>query len=166
MSMYTLPHFGQIDLTKLEECYDVTIEFNGGETEIDLNFEQKTIDTYRLDIVKGFLDNLSDFDKKNKEYINQDFADDNCDTVKTYVEFCIQELGENELADVVDLTNKSIDPEVQLINALRLVRIGFFPDERNHFVTFDYSISRDLTDDLVVIFTDENGKMDYMTMES
>lgn len=40
------------------------------------------------------------------------------------------------------------------------------PHNENQFAIFDYSIDQDLTQYLVVINTDENGNLDYMTMES
>ncbi len=46
------------------------------------------------------------------------------------------------------------------------MRIGLYPDSDGQFAIFDYSIGRDLVDYLVVINTDENGMLEYMTMES
>jgi hypothetical protein len=125
MSSYTLPHFGEINPAALEDYYDATIEFQGKEVDLDLNFGNKTIDTARLDIVRKFIDNLADLDRKNKEYIDQDFKNEVCDTVATYIEHHLEDLNENELAEVIDPGNKSIDPKRQLINALHLVRVGF-----------------------------------------
>lgn len=166
MANYSLTHFGQIDLTNLEEYYDVNIDFDGQEIQIDLNFENKTIYSKRLDTIKQFIEKIADFDKKNKKYIEQDYSNEDCDTVKTYVEHHLEEIDKAELSGLVDFDNKSISPEKQLMKALRLVRIGLYPDSEDQFAIFDYSIGRDLTDYLVVINTDEEGKLDYMTMES
>lgn len=166
MSSYTLPHFGKLDLTNLDEYYDVEIEFNGKEVDLDLNFGNKTVDPARMDIVKKFLDNLSEFDQKNKKYIDQDFEDEDRDTVTTYVEHHLEELNKDDLIKIINLDNEDVDHERQFINALHLVRVGFYPDGEDQFAIFDYSIGRDLTNYLVVIFTDENGEMDYITMES
>ena len=166
MANYSLKYFGQIDSTNLEEYYDVNINLNGEEIQIDLNFENKTIDTKQLDAVKNFIEKIADFDKKNKKYIEQDYSNDDCDTVKTYVEHHLEEIDKAELSGLVDFDNKSISPEKQLLNALRLVRVGLYPDSDDQFAIFDYSIGKDLTNYLVVINTDKNGKLDYMTMES
>lgn len=166
MSNYSLPHFGQIDLANLEEYYDADMEFNGEAIELDLNFGKKTIDAARMDLVKRMIENLTDFDSKNKKYIDEDFADEHSDTVMTYIDHHLEEIDRDDLAGLIDFDNKSIDLEKQLINALRLVRVGFYPDSEDQFAIFDYSIGRNLTDHHVVIFTDENGELDYMTMES
>lgn len=166
MANYTLPHFGQIDPSNLDEYYDTDIEYSDGEIQIDLNFENKTIDGKKLDSIKKFIEKIGDFDKKNKKYIEQDYKDENCDTVKTYVQHHLEDLGEDELGDLVDFNKKSVHPEIQLMKSLKLVRVGLYPDREDHFAVFDYSIDPDLTQYLVVITTDENGKLDYMTMES
>jgi len=166
MSSYALPHFGELDLSNLDEYYDVEIEFNGKEVDLDLNFEKKTVDPARLDIIKKFLENLPEFDQKNKKYINEDFEGEDTDTVATYVEHHMEELDEEELGDIIDFENKAVEPERQFVNALHLVRVGFYPHGEDQFAIFDYSIGREITDYLIVIFTDENGDLEYMTMES
>lgn len=146
MDSYLLPHFGQINLAALEEYYDTSIDFNGREIEIDLNFENKTIDKKQMDIVKSFLENIDNFDKKNKKYIEKDFKDEDGDTVKTYLEHHIEEIDKASLGKLIDFSNKSIDPERQLMKSLQLVRVGLYPDSEDQFAIFDYSIGRDLTD--------------------
>ena len=166
MANYSLPYFGELDSKNLEEYYDVDIDFNGQKTQIDLNFENNSIDTKRLDIVKQFIENISEFDKKNKKYIEEDYADADNGTVKTYVEHRLEEIGKDELSNLVDFDNKATNPEIQLINSLRLVRVGLYPDNEDQFAVFDYSIGKELTQYLVVININEKGYLDYMTMES
>jgi Protein of unknown function (DUF2004) len=166
MANYTLPHFGQIDVANLDEYYDVEIQFGSEGVQIDLNFENKTIDQNRLDAAKKFIDKISDFDIVNKKYIESDYNDEECDTVRTYVEHHLEEIAQDELSKLVDFKNKTIKPDKQLMKKLRLVRVGLYPDKEDQFAIFDYSIGKDLTNYLVVINTDENGKLDYMTMES
>jgi hypothetical protein len=166
MANYSLPHFADIDTDNLEEYYDVDIDFNGQEIQIDLNFENKSIDPKRLDIARRFIQSISEFDKKNKEYIEQDYNDEECDTVKTYVEHHLGEIGKDELGDLVNSDDEETNPEIQLMKSLHLVRVGLYPDSEDQFAIFDYSIGQDLTQYLVVINTNENGELDYMTMES
>ena len=166
MANYSLPHFGQIDLTNLDEYYNVEIDFDGQKIEVDLNFEEKSIDSKQMDTVKKFMGKIPDYDKKNKKYIERDYADEDGDTVKMYVEHHLEEIDKTELAGLVDFNNKSVSPEKQLVKALSLVRVGFYPHDDDEFAIFDYSISKKLTNYLVVISTDKNGKLEDMTMES
>lgn len=167
MSQYILPYFKPVELKKPQEYNSTQIEFNNHEVDLDLNFWGEPIEARRLDIVKNILDNLKDFDKKNLLYIEQDYADQNADTAKTYVDHHLTELSEEELAAVVDFSNSSTTPEKQLINALRLVRVGFYPDEgEDQVAVFDYSLGYDVTNYLIVIFINEKGELDHITMES
>ena len=166
MSTITLPYFGRIDSTSLDEYYDTEIPFNGNQIQIDLNFENKSINTERLDLVKEFIENISAYDTKNKKYIEQDYSNEDCDTVRTYVEHYIESFDKDELSEFIDFDNKTLTPEIQLMNSLRLVRIGFYPDSEENFATFDYSINPEIADQLVVIFMGSTGEMNYMTMES
>lgn len=165
MAKYALPHFGEIDTDALEEYYDVDIEFNGKELSLDLNFEGESIDSGRLDSVKKILEKLDEFDQQNKNYIEQDYKDEEADTVKTYVEHHLEEIGKDELAEIID-ADKSGKKELLLMKALHLVRVGFYPHGEEIFAIFDYSIGEDYTNYLVVINTDDKGKLVYMTMES
>lgn len=166
MAMIKIPHFGPLDPEALEEYYDVEIDFNGKQIQVDLNFGNTSIDPSKLDIVKAFIDNIRIHDIKNKKFIEDDYKDEEGDTVKTYLEHHLEELGEDELAALIDPNSKSSEHEKQLLKKLHLVRVGIYPEGEDQFAIFDYSLGQDITDYLVVINTDENGNLVYMTMES
>lgn len=166
MANFTLPHFGPIDPNDLEEYYEVEISFNSRQIEIDLNFENKTIDPKRLETVQHFIDNIRIFDINNKNYIVNDYNNKDGDAVKFYLQHHLEELGNTELAALLPAGSKKPDHEKLLLQKLHLVRVGIYPDNANEFAIFDYSIGQQITNDLVVIFTDENGNLDYMTVES
>lgn len=166
MKEYTLPHFGNLATENLDEYYDVNIEFDGDEIEIDLNFENKTIDTITMDKVKNFIENIEKHNKLNHTYIVNDYNDEDGDTVRSYLEYHLEEVEKEELSDLINFDDKTTEPELQLLKNLKLVRIGLYPDNEDNFAIFDYSIGVEITDYVVVVNTDENGKLDYMAMES
>lgn len=166
MEDYTLPHFGNLSLENLEEYYDVDIEFDGNQIQIDLNFENKTFDKPTMDKVKKFIENIDKFDKQNKTYILNDYNDEDGDTVKLYLEHHLEEVSKEELSNLIDFEDTTKEPEQQLLTKLTLVRVGLYPESEDNFAIFDYSIGQEITSYLVVINTDENGNLDYMTMES
>ncbi|MBC5834462.1 DUF2004 domain-containing protein [Flavobacterium sp. F372] len=166
MTEYTLPHFGKLATENLEEYYDVDIVFNGNEIQIDLNFENKAIDIATMDKVKNFIENIEKFDILNKNYILDDYNDEEGDTVKFYLEDHLEEIGKDELSTLINFDDTTIELEQQLLAKLKLVRVGLYPESEDNFAIFDYSIGQDITNYLVVINTDENGQLEYMTMES
>lgn len=166
MATIILPHFGELDTEALEEFYDAEMELNGETIELDVNFEGDSIDPLELESVKRFLDNIPAFDKQNQTYIAADYADEEADTVKTYVDHHLEDIGQDDLGDLIDFENAQVPPADQLVKALKLVRVGIYPDSEEQFATFDYSIGQHLTNYMVVVFTDQNGQLDYMTIES
>jgi len=164
----TLPHFGKLHTENLEEYYNVDIEFNGKEIQIDLNFENKKIDTATFDKIKNFIENIGEFNKQNQGYIKADFDDENGNTVKEFVTFHIEELGD-ELLEQIDISSNDTDKEQTFLTKLYLTRVGLYPDgkyDTSYFAVFDYSINRDLSDQLIVVKTDENGNLDHLSWES
>lgn len=156
----------QLDPNNLDDYYDWDFVFSDQHISVDLNFDHKTIDVNRLQMVKKFMANIEIFNKVNMDRIKQDYDDDNCDTVKTYIKYFIKDLDDEDLAKFATAENQGLDIEQQLVNKFQLVRVGLYPHEDTHFATFDYTISEELTNDLVVIFTNFLGDMDYMTLES
>jgi hypothetical protein len=166
MANFKLPHFGVLNPAALEEYYDVDIDFNNKQIQVDLNFENKTIDVERLEMVKRFIENIRIHDLNNKKHIEADFADEDGDTVREYLEHHIEELATDELNQLIGFNTKTVDQPKLLLKKLYLTRVGLYPDSKEQFAIFDYTIGRELTDYLVVINTDENGNLDYMTMKS
>ncbi|WP_185290505.1 DUF2004 domain-containing protein [Chryseobacterium lactis] len=166
MAEYTLPYFGQLSTDNIEEYYDVTINFNGNEIQIDLNFESESTDAAKLDQIKNYLENIEPFNKLAKNYILEDYHNEDGDTVKLYLEHHLEEVEQDELSTLINFDDSTTEPEQQLLTKLELVRIGLYPDNEDGFAILDYSIGREITNYLVVINTDQNGQLDYMSMES
>ena len=166
MATINLPHFGHLDPQVLDQYYDVEISFGGREIMIDLNFIDNSIDIKLMETVKGFLENLRIYDLNNKRYIENDFNDEDGDTVMLYLKKHLHELGNAELSGLINTGTKSIEHEKQLLKKLQLVRVGIYPATENPFAVFDYSIGKAYTDDVIAINTDENGNLNYMSVEN
>jgi hypothetical protein len=119
-----------------------------------------------MDKVKNFIENVDKFDKLNKTYILNDYNDEDGDTVKFYLEHHLEEVGKDKLSTLINFDDTTTEPEQQLLTKLKLVRVGLYPHDEENFAIFDYSIGEEITNYLVVIYTNENGELDYMTMES
>ena len=161
-----LPHFGKLPTENLEEYYDVDIDFKGNQIQIDLNFDSKTIDASTFEKIKKVIENIEKFDEQNKKYILQDYNDEEGDTVKFYLEHHLDEVEKEELSALINFDDTANEPEKQLLNKLKMVRVGLYPNDKDNFAIFDYSIGQEITNYLVVINTDENGALDFMSMES
>lgn len=166
MAEYTLPHFGALDIENLEEFYLTDIESNGNTVHVDLNFETQSLDTDTMDKVKTFIDSIERINILNNKHITNDFNDEDGDTVRVYMDHHIEELDSAEISNLINFDDTKIEPTKQLLSKLRLVRVGIYPQNEDFFASFDYSIGMDLTDYLIVIYTDEHGQLQDMVMES
>ena len=151
MANVKLPHFGVLDSDALDEYYDAAVDFNRTQIQIDLNFETKTIDIDRLKIVSHFIENIRIHDLNNQKYIESDFTDEGGNTVKEYLEHHIEELPTDELKLLVGADVKPNDQAKILLKKLYLVRVGLYPDSKDQFAIFDYSLGQELTNYLVVV---------------
>lgn len=167
MNNYNLPHFGLINPDNLDDYYDTSISLNGKEISIDLNFDKTTIDGDGIDVIKNFLENIENYDKQNKKFIDNDYLDEDGDTVKAYVTEHVEDYGDEFLEELqIDLNG---DKEKQFMDMLHLVRVGLYPDNKygaSYFAVFDYTVNKDLTDQIIAVKTDQNGNLDHLAWES
>jgi hypothetical protein len=163
---FDLPYFGQLNINALEDYYECSTSLNGRNIDLDLNFENSSVIKIKMEAVKSVLENLEKFDKQNKVYIENDYINEEGDTVRSYLENHLEQFDEDELNLLIDRTDTLNSPEKQLLQKITLVRLGLYPDNDSYFTTFDYSIGKDLTQYLIVITTDEDGKLNYLTTES
>jgi hypothetical protein len=143
MAEYTLPHFGNLPTENLEEYYDVDIDFNGNEIQIDLNFENKSIDKLTMDKVKYFIENIDKYHELNKTYILNDYNEKDGNTVKFYLEHHLAEVGKDALSKLINFDDTTTEPKQQLLTKLKLVRVGRVQFKMSHqaavFKTFRIS---------------------------
>lgn len=169
MAIYKLPYFGEIEMASLEEYYSVKVEYAKEEITLDLNFEKKFIETPTMDIVKYFIENISQIDKQNKSLYFEDY-EKNGETAD-YIEFYFEEFNKDELTEILNLNEDEPSQKLQLLNKLELKRVGMYPDEKygaSYFGVFDYSIKIDdeYCNQLLVVKTTNKGTLDHITWES
>ena len=166
MSTYDLHPFGEINLKAVEACYEGEIEFQARNLEVDLNFDKEKVSEKKLEVVRSMIEHIDQLDLNNKKYIQDDFKDESEDVTRNYIDFHLNEIGSEKLSGLIDINDTSISKEEQLLSKLHLVRVGFYPESREHFAVFDYTIGQDLTDYIVVINVDIKSKIHCMTQES
>lgn len=169
MTKINLPYFEQLDFTVLEEYYAAETLFNGTTLRLDLNFENNSIDEEQAKTIQVFLNNIAAFDIENKISIRKDFTDEGETT--DYINFYLDELDVEELGSIIDITSEDSLKKEQLLDKLKLIRVGLYPDGKygtDNYGVFDYSIEIDgePCNQLLVVKTDKNGNLDHITWES
>lgn len=164
-----LPYFGEINPAQLEEYYHTTAVVKGLTVNLDLDFQHKTISLETVRTIQDFLNNLARWDGHNQAALEQDFTA-NSETAD-YIGFYFDELDETELAALLPTTTSPDARASQLLKALKLIRVGLYPDgkyDAEQFATFDYSIylAGEPCNQLLAVNTDKQGKVDHISWES
>lgn len=166
MTTYDLNPFGEINTKFLDECYNGEIQFQSRSLRLDLNFEKNKVAENKLDIIKSMIENIEQLDLQNRKYIQDDYNNVDGDITKGYIGFHLNELDKDQLASLIDMDVDIVEKGEALLNKLYLYRVGFYPECKEHFAVFDYTIGKDFTDYIVVINVDIKGKIHCMTQES
>jgi hypothetical protein len=162
--IYEHPNFGKLNLYELEERYDSVFDFEDLTVEIDLNFEEKIIKPNRIEIVNTFLNNLNDFHQNNILKIQKDYKKGG--EAKFYAEEMMEYLEEDdELNLCFPNTNRSLLSEEFILSKLYLKRIGFYPNDKDYFAVFDYTIHEEMNY-LLVLKYNQKQKISEITVES
>lgn len=168
MKTFDLTYFGVINITQLEKDYRTKTIYNSKALNLDINFENESIDEEQALEINHILNNISAIDEENRKLINKDFKKKG--ETRDYITFYLEELFEEELQEIIDYNDKSISKEKQLLNKLILIRVGLYPDNAStgYSVVFDYSIEieGEPCNQLLVVKTDIKGKLDHITWES
>lgn len=167
MAQIELPYFGQINYSQLEQYY--TVKVNELNIKVDLNFVDNNINEEEALNVKVFLENILTFNTINKKEILNDFNNEG--ETQAYINFYLEELTEEELKEIIGYDDESLTLEEQLLNQLRLVRVGIYPDKKfgiNFYSVFDYSIYIDgeACNQVLAVKTNRKGELDCIDWES
>lgn len=163
MSKIKIACFGEVD-TSSDDYFEGHVTLGGRETEVDLNFENyegKPVDW--AGEVEHFLGNLAACKANTDRAILA--ADSDEGTVEEYIQFHLDEL------DNIDSLVAEADPALTQKEQLRallvekLERIWIYPGSEP-YATWDYMIDSEHSDEILVVYTDNQGEVENISWES
>ncbi|WP_427872555.1 DUF2004 domain-containing protein [Flavobacterium sp. MMS24-S5] len=169
MKNFSFIHFGEIDIDNLDEYYEATFELDRNQVNIIISFEKNKIDYSTATLINNFLSNIKQYNSQNIVSIEKNYDNGDDSTVKDYVEFHLEEFYMNKLSQIIDFSDKTIEVEKQFLKNLKLIRVALSPDGvfgNENFATFDYTISTEITDELIAVYSDENNALKDIAWES
>lgn len=161
MEKFTFPPFGKIDLSSLDDNYTAEIDVNGITVDLNLFFEFVDVSERQVYAMKCFIDQIPNIDIQNRIYIDKEYDNVEGQIVKEYLTCHLEQLDEEDLYELVDFGNQTINPEKQLYNHMKLCRVTLHcePDDKLGFNSFfEYSVCNELTDCVIVVATNGFGK--------
>lgn len=158
-----ITYFGEVEINSPQETIEGKVIIDKLQIELDLNFYDGRLEYDWVAEYENYIKDLKQHKANVEVAIRSDYKDGG--DVKEYVDFHLEELGASIIDKVLAGTDASKSKEERLLTALKLVRIGFYPGDENYAV-WDYTISREIADMLVVVNTDNTGKINYVTWEN
>jgi len=171
---FELTYVGSLDLEHMEERYDGELELNGATVKLDLNIEGTTLPLARAQATEAFVSSLAASTSVAKAFIETDLGNKKDTTVKDFLDFHIEELPAKTLAKLLDRKSK-LDKHRQLLAKLVLERVGLYPQTKGDgFAIFDFTFEgnrlvkgrRAITDQIIAVYLDANGKVGHLSHES
>ncbi|WP_299775917.1 DUF2004 domain-containing protein [uncultured Pseudoteredinibacter sp.] len=159
-----IPPFGKIDSKNIEEYYDGSVNVDGKDVEIDLNFESESVDDELLECVATVTSRVPELANKAWAAISEDWdLGSESETARFYLQHHLDEFSEEEIVKLFG--TQSVDKSV-FLKALSLVRIGLYPEDDEMFSLFDIQLNQDLTDYLMSVSIDSDGQVTGISFES
>lgn len=158
-----ITYFGEVEINSPQETTEGKVTIDNHQIELDLNFYDGVPEHNWVAEYEDYIKDLEQHKADVEAAIRADYEDGG--DVKEYVDFHFEELDASVIDKALAGTDASKPKEERLLSALKLVRIGFYPGNENYAV-WDYTIGREIADMLVVVNTDNTGKINYVTWES
>lgn len=161
MDTVDIKYFGTIENPPHDEVYEATMYVEEGEVELDLIFYNRPQDEKWIDELTSYLDELPLIKERLEKKITSNYRDGG--VVKEYIDFHIED-DPIILVDLFDDASLKSEKE-QLIDALKLERINFYPEEEK-YTSWCFTIGRDYTDMEIVIQTSNKGRIESIVWDS
>jgi hypothetical protein len=159
------PIFGRIDPAE-KDCWEATIDHAGRQIRIDLNLDSGKIDADALARVTSLIDDPSKLEKSSREAMRKDYGQSEDSMAALYRSHHRDELSEAELTTCFG-TSKAWQDDIDVFLAhCKLIRIGLYPEETERCLVLDFSLGESVTQYLLVVSFDSNGKAVAVDMES
>ena len=149
---------------------ETIIELQNREIQLDINTDAVLGKDSWVKEYEEYISKLETFKEKIDKEIIKDF--ENNGVTKEWVDYHSEELMESiEDNGTLDSCDKNLPIDRQILSALKLNRIGIYPEYENidgeeYYAIWDYILDDEISDQILVIVTDKNGEIVNITWES
>lgn len=164
-TIHKIEPFGEIDFNKAEEEYTIyDYDLNGSKIWFDLIFENETVSESLIPDITAFITRIPELTATIKAKIIEDYQTG--EIVKGYINHHFEECPPEELTEIginTDQPEQAIKDE--MARNIHLKRIGIYAEDET-FCVFDYTLSEEITQYLVVVNTNKQGEIEEIVIES
>lgn len=157
-----IKYFKNVDFNT--DYLETAIEFQNREIQLDINTDAVLGENNWVKEYEEYISKLEIFKEKIDKKIIEDF--ENNGITKEWVDFHLEELGEAiEEEGLLKECDKKLSLDRQVLSIIKLNRIGIYPEYEDYAI-WDYILDDEISDEILVIVTDKNGKIVDITWES
>lgn len=165
MNQQKLLFFGDIDLDQVKNEYTSSLQFDEKKITINMNiFEDETVTPEIINKAQAFLEKIEDQIRSVNKYMLDDYESEG--ETYGYIEHHIENLTPEEIKEIIGKYTPEEAQEDDLVANLKLNRIAIFPEDDDEFAVFDFTIGEQYTDYVIAIYTDIDGKLIDLGIES
>jgi hypothetical protein len=151
----------------VDGVFRANLDLRGSRVRVRLDINvHGAVTQHLLDSVAGFVTNLASFDQLARDFLSQDFEQNNESSVRLYVEHHLEQLDPDDLWASLGAANSQAFDADLLLSRIYLCRVGLYPDNQNQRALFDYTVGERLTQYVIVVRFDSDGTILSAEMES
>jgi Protein of unknown function (DUF2004) len=178
MATFDLPVLGPTDFAPSSEgCWDFQLEIPSGPVAVDVNLALgQEMTAEMISRMAPFFAGLASFDSLARAALKADYEKGEAGQAREFLAFHIEEFTEAERERWFgpdDPDSLGVD---HLLAALRLDRMGLYPEQPEKIAVFDYVIGRRFrdedgkfivdSDEILCVNFDADGKLSHVSWES
>ena len=133
---------------------------------LDFNVQGDTLNQKSVDAVASFVADLAAFDERARRAIDSEQEQGGEYAVQEYIDHHLEQFTKPQLLQCLGTEDAASVSPALFLSKLRLHRIGLYPEDSDEPAIFDYTIDREMTDYLIVVHFDLQGKAFAVEMES
>ena len=157
-------YFGELSPDNVESYYECQVVIDDVELDIDLNFEENSIDLSSLEKVNTFLENINSNINLAIRLISDDYdLEDDSETARDFLAHHLEVLPKKDITSLFD--SEDVTKE-EFISSLIAYRVGFYPEDEESFVIIDVSFKGDVTNYLMAVTLNEKYEISYISMDN
>ena len=153
--------FGDIDIN--EDYKEVTIHLGEDDIQLDLNLEEVIGKKDWILEYDDYVSKLAIYKEKIEEKLNEDF--DEWGLTKEWIDWHIEELDKSVVEKITTKVDKKLAVDEKLLSVTNLVRVGIYPGYEDYAI-WDFMLVGEVSNEILVVVTDNKGKILDITWES
>lgn len=162
MQKYLLPYFGEIDLNNQQnDFYETEIIIDNSNIELSLDFANE-VSLKKVQEAEQILQDIQKTRNKAFKILQENFNQGQ--DVKDYLEHHLEELDSEDINILLEDKNQQENDLENLFKKLHIISISLFFEEKQ--ILFDFSLDEDLTNYVISIYSDFEGTLQRLSIES